>query len=113
MRFWGVMLLLGSLFAWQYRVEIREWINPPAPPALPPGTEVVLYATEWCGYCAKTREILVERGVPYREYDVEKSAEGKVQFEQLKGRGVPVLVVGDEVIHGFNKGAIDSALRAL
>lgn len=105
-------LFFGALFAWQQRVEIRAWIDPPPPLSVDAG-EVILYATEWCGYCEKTRVILSERGVPYREFDVEKSAEGKARFERLKGRGVPVLEIGDEVIHGFNKGAIDNALRSL
>jgi glutaredoxin-like YruB-family protein len=106
------LILLGALFAWQYRVEIRAWVDPPPPISASAG-EVTLYATEWCGYCQQTREILERRGVPYREFDVEKSAEGMARFQQLKGRGVPVLVIGDEVIHGFNKSAMDRALREL
>jgi len=39
--------------------------------ALPAGTTVVLYATDWCGYCAKTRKFLAERGIAYTEFDIE------------------------------------------
>jgi glutaredoxin len=105
-----MMLALGAVFAWQHRFDIENWLNPPAPIVLPAGVQVVLYATEWCGYCAKTRELLAARNIPYLEYDIEKSDEGAHRFHQLNGRGVPVLVVGEEVIHGFDQRAIQRAL---
>jgi glutaredoxin-like YruB-family protein len=111
MRFWPLLLILGAFLVLQNRVEIRAWIDPPSP--LPGTAEVLLYATEWCGYCARARAMLDTRGVSYREYDVEKSATGRTQFAQLGGRGVPVVVIGEKVIHGFNKHAIDEALRLL
>jgi len=64
---------------------------------------VVLYATSWCGYCQKTRELLVEQNVPYIEYDIERSPEGRRQYDALRGRGVPILTVGDTVVRGYNR----------
>jgi mycoredoxin len=110
MRYWVLLLALGGAYAWQHRITISQWLNPPAPVTLPEGVQVSLYATEWCGYCARTRELLAERKVPYREFDIEKSAEAAHRFQQLRGRGVPVLVVGDEVIHGFDQQAMHAAL---
>lgn len=111
MRFWPLLLILSAFLVVQNRVEIRAWLDPPSP--LPGNAKVVLYATEWCGYCARARTMLEARGVSYQEYDVEKSAAGRTQFAQLRGRGVPVLVIGDEIIRGFDKRAIDKALRAM
>ncbi|AFU98240.2 glutaredoxin family protein [Simiduia agarivorans] len=64
--------------------------------------EVVLYATAWCGYCKKTRSLLAEHGIPYVEYDIEKSSEGLVQYKALNGSGIPLLVVNGDVIRGYN-----------
>ncbi len=63
---------------------------------------VILYATSWCGYCAKTRELLNKNDIKYFEYDVEKSAEGREQRKKLGGNGVPVLVINGEVVKGYN-----------
>lgn len=112
MRYWVLLLALGGAFAWQHRYDIQNWINPPTPVTLAKGVQVALYATEWCGYCAKTRELLADRQVPYQEFDIEKSEEAARRFHQLNGRGVPVLVVGDEVIHGFDQGSMQAALDA-
>ena len=32
-------------------------------------------------------------------------------YRRLRGNGVPVVVVGDQVIHGYDPGAMEDALR--
>lgn len=113
MRYWMFSLLLVGAFAFQHRADIDRWINPPAPIVVPAGFSAILYATEWCGYCARTRKLFEARGVPYREFDIEKSAEGHAQYEALGGNGVPVIVIRDKVIHGFDESAIEAALAEL
>ncbi|MFO1350087.1 MAG: glutaredoxin family protein [Gammaproteobacteria bacterium] len=72
--------------------------------------KVVLYATSWCGYCAKTRQFLTQNDIPYFEYDIEKSEEGQDQFEELGGRGVPLVLVKGQPIFGYNPDAIREKL---
>ncbi len=71
---------------------------------------VVMMSTTWCGYCAKLRKELDAWGVRYVEIDVEKGASGQRAFRLANGRGVPILVVGDETIHGYSP---DRARKAL
>ena len=113
MRYWVFVLLLGCAFAFQHRERIEHWIDPPAPIAVPAGFKAVLYATEWCGYCARTRRLFEARGIPYREFDIEKSQEGNAQYLALGGNGVPVIVIGKQVIHGYDERAILDALAGL
>ena len=72
--------------------------------------EVTLYSTQWCGYCTKTRAYLRRHDVPFTEYDVEQSDEAMSQIMQLQAFGVPVVVVGDTVIRGYQLGALAKAL---
>lgn len=72
--------------------------------------KVVLYATEWCGYCAKTRTLLKENNISYVEYDIEKSAEGKSQYQSLNGRGVPLVIVKGQLIRGYNPSLMQELL---
>lgn len=72
---------------------------------------VVLYGTSWCGNCKMTRAYLRSNGIPFFEYDVEKSVEGQRQFKALQGNGVPLLLVNNNVLRGFDPAAIDKALR--
>lgn len=74
--------------------------------------EVVLFATKWCGYCAKTRAFFDKHGIPYTEHDIEDSPEAARQMLALGGFGVPVVVVGDKVIRGYQPAALTAALTA-
>lgn len=109
--FW--VLALAAVFAFQHRADIQNWLNPPPPITMPAGFQAVLYATEWCGYCARTRKFFQENNIPFREYDIEKSTEGHAQYEQLGGNGVPVVLIAGQVIHGYDVSAMRDALSTL
>lgn len=74
--------------------------------------EVVMYATAWCSYCRKTRDFLKAKGIKFREYDIEKSQEGRRQHTALGGGGVPVLVINGKVVRGYNPRAILTAVES-
>jgi len=63
---------------------------------------VVLLSTAWCGYCRKLRADLNNWDVPYDEIDVEQSDAGQRAYELVGGHGVPILLVGDQVVHGYS-----------
>jgi len=65
---------------------------------------VTLYPTEWCGVCKRAKAFLKQNGVPFREWDVEKTDYGSVKFKQLGGSGVPLITVGAEKMMGFDAG---------
>ena len=55
---------------------------------------------------AKAKALMAEKNIPYVEYDIEKSPVYRAQWAELGGRGVPVLVVNDNVIHGYRPAQI-------
>lgn len=74
-------------------------------------SDVTLYATSWCGYCAKTRQFFALNRIPYTEYNIETSAYGKAEYNKIaKGRGVPVIDIKGYVIQGYNEKALRSKL---
>ncbi len=62
---------------------------------------VVLLSTAWCGYCRKLRADLENWNVAYTELDVEQSEEGQRAYQMVNGRGVPILLIADQVVHGY------------
>lgn len=72
---------------------------------------VVLYATDWCGYCKATRRFLDHQGIPFKEFDIEKDAAARQAYEALGGRGIPILDVNGTLIRDFNPDAILAALK--
>lgn len=63
--------------------------------------DVVIYTTEWCGVCKKAKAYFKAHDIPYREYDVENTRKGRRDYERLKGRGVPIILVGNRRMNGF------------
>jgi glutaredoxin len=76
-------------------------------------TQVVVYGTETCPYCVKTRAYLKERNIAFGDVDVNKSPKGKHDFVELGGKAVPVILIGDRKLVGFDREAIDAALGKL
>lgn len=76
-------------------------------------TQVVLYTTAWCGYCAKLRQDLARSEIPYVERDVEKSLQGQLGFWALRARGVPVSVIGPTIVYGYRADKIAEAMQAI
>jgi mycoredoxin len=83
-----------------------------APVEADPSKEVVLFATSWCGYCAKARDFFERNEIAYTEYDIERSEEGRRRYEALGGVGVPVFTVDGAPIYGFDLRALVDALTA-
>ena len=64
--------------------------------------DVVLLSTSRCGYCNATKKFLGENKVSYIEHDLDFSSEGRRLLWLVGGNGVPVLLVGKDVIRGYN-----------
>ncbi|MDH3588495.1 MAG: glutaredoxin family protein [Gammaproteobacteria bacterium] len=71
---------------------------------------VTLYATKWCGYCAKTRALFKKHNIPYTEHDIEDSSAAAQQMMAMGAYGVPVVIIGDTVIRGYQPSALLAAL---
>lgn len=74
--------------------------------AMLPKGSTLLFSTSWCGYCKKTRHLFNKHNIPYIEYDIEKSPTARKQYDELNGRGVPLVVANDTLIRGYNPQAI-------
>ncbi len=64
--------------------------------------KVVIYTTQWCGYCKKAKKYFRENNIAYVAYDVEKSRIGKRDYRSLRGKSVPIIIVGDKRMNGFS-----------
>lgn len=86
------------------------WLYEPKPGS----KDIILYTTVWCPYCESLRAYLKSYNIPYIERDVEKSLSGTLGWWTLgRGRGVPISVIGEQVVRGYDLGKINQALRGL
>lgn len=79
-----------------------------------PEPEVVMYATEWCGFCRKMRTHLDSIGAKWVERDIEKDPVAAQRFVSRFGQsGVPVLEIGKEVVKGYDPQKVNEHLQTL
>lgn len=64
--------------------------------------QVVIYAATWCGVCKRAKQYFKAHNIPYTEYDIERSRKGRLDYKKLNGRGVPIILVGDQRMDGFS-----------
>jgi glutaredoxin len=106
-------LILLVVAVYQNWGKIEHFINPSQAVSaqVQSHANVVLYATDWCGYCKQTRRFLDSKGIPYTEYDIEKDAAARKAYEALGGRGIPLIDVNGTLIRGFSPEDILAALK--
>lgn len=103
--------VLVVLVLYQHWGDIQNTFKPPPDFSAMHPEGVVLYATEWCGYCKKTREFFNQHHIAFIEYDIEKSAVGRDQYDQLHSSGIPVVVIKGEVLRGYNPSEMQRLLN--
>jgi glutaredoxin len=117
--------LAASLAAGYYATPVvarqyHRWFPPPAYATddhsafrAAAGQPVVLFSNARCPWCLKTRQYLQSRGISYREYVVDESAEAAALYARLETPAVPVLLIGDRRIVGYREAAFADALAVL
>ncbi len=78
----------------------------------PNGAQVVMFATPTCSYCAQARAFFARHDVGYYEYDVTASQEASDKFQDLGGRGVPLILVDSHRIDGYEEQTLRAKLRS-
>ena len=68
------------------------------------GAKVVMYAADWCGYCARARRLLEKKGVAYEEIDVDVTAGAEAEMRARSGRTtIPQIFINDQHIGGSDE----------
>jgi glutaredoxin 3 len=72
---------------------------------------VIIYSTPSCHFCNLAKEYFKSKGVEYTDHNVIGDIEKQKEMIQLSGQmGVPVIVIGESVVVGFNQPQIESIL---
>jgi len=76
------------------------------------GPNVTIYTTKTCPYCHMAMEFFKQNNVKYKEVDVSSNYTAAKKMIKKSGQmGVPVIEVNGKIIVGFDKSAINNALK--
>ncbi len=96
--------------------DVGHVVDAAANPAATTGSDepaapvVTLYSTSWCGWCRKSRALMLSLGIAFVEKDVERDPRAAAEKARLAGAqsGVPVLVRSGAVVRGYDEATIRS-----
>lgn len=76
--------------------------------------KVQIYSTPTCHYCNLAKEYFDGKGVEYEEFNVAFDLGKRKEMVEITGQmGVPVIVVGNKVMVGFDEEQFDRAMSLL
>ncbi|MFK8076226.1 MAG: glutaredoxin 3 [Granulosicoccus sp.] len=82
---------------------------------------IVMYESNWCGFCRAAKRLLESKGWPYESRNVDGNAPLRAEMQEISGRtSVPQIFFGDRHIGGFDDlaaleqdGELDDAYAAI
>lgn len=72
---------------------------------------VTIYTTPTCHFCKMAKDFFAEKNVEFTAYDVTTDAAKREEMIQMTGQlGVPVIVIGEDIMVGFDREKIADKL---
>ena len=72
---------------------------------------VTIYSTPTCHFCHMAKEFFKEKNITYTEFNVASDMEKRKELVDKSGQmGVPVIIINNELIIGFDKSQISKLL---
>lgn len=96
--------LIFSLLLLMLYQGVRAYLTPKSQ------QHVIVYTTQSCPYCRVLRNLLNDYQISYQEIDIEKTLRGKLAYIVLGQPGVPVSIINERIIHGYDGEVLTNAL---
>ncbi|MEX2514766.1 MAG: Uxx-star family glutaredoxin-like (seleno)protein [Candidatus Paceibacterota bacterium] len=75
--------------------------------------KVTIYSTPTCQYCEAAKEYMKEHEIDYKDYDVSSDTDRRKEMIEKSGQmGVPVIVIGEEMMVGFEQDKFEELLAS-
>lgn len=75
--------------------------------------DIIMLGAWWCSYCYQAKKYFQRKDIDYCEYDMENTETGRRLYQQNGGGAVPILLIGDYRLSGFNEDQVETALALL
>lgn len=72
---------------------------------------VTIYSSNTCPHCVTAKQYMKDNGIEFTEKNVSTDSEARKELMSKGYMGVPVIIIGEEEIVGFNKEKIDELLK--
>ncbi|MFA6251506.1 MAG: glutaredoxin family protein [Candidatus Paceibacterota bacterium] len=67
-------------------------------------SKITIYSTPTCHFCHMAKDFFTSKGIVYEDFDVSSNLEKRKEMMDKSGQmGVPVILIDNNLIVGFNK----------
>jgi glutaredoxin-like YruB-family protein len=74
--------------------------------------KVIMFSTPTCSFCTTAKKYFREKGIRFTDVDVSKDQKAALDMQRRTGQtGVPVILINNRPIIGFDKNKINSMLN--
>lgn len=74
-------------------------------------SKIVVYSSNTCPHCVTAKDYLKSKGIEFTEKNVSTDMEARKELMGMGYMGVPIILVDDKVIEGFNKAKLDELIK--
>ncbi len=73
--------------------------------------KITIYSTPTCHFCHMAKDFLTSKGIPFEDFNVATDLEKRKEMMDKSGQmGVPVILIEDQLIVGFDRERIEQLL---
>ena len=66
--------------------------------------KITIYSTPTCHFCHMAKDFLTSKGIPFEDFNVATDLEKRKEMMDKSGQmGVPVILIEDQLIVGFDR----------
>ena len=73
--------------------------------------QIEIYTSETCSYCHAAKDFLRQNNISFTEYNITKDIQARSELMRKGYRSVPLIIIGDEEVSGFDKAQLSSKLK--
>jgi glutaredoxin-like YruB-family protein len=74
-------------------------------------SKIIVFSSNTCPHCVTAKDYLKSKGIEFTEKNVSTDMEARKELMGMGYMGVPIILVDDEVIEGFNKAKLDELIK--
>ncbi len=74
-------------------------------------SKIIVYSSNTCPHCVTAKDYLKSKGIEFTEKNVSTDMEARKELMGMGYMGVPIILVDDKVIEGFNKAKLDELIK--
>lgn len=72
---------------------------------------IEIYTSETCAYCHAAKDFLRQNNISFKEYNITKDLEARKELRRKGYMSVPLIIIDNDEISGFNREELKRILR--